>query len=75
MMQLILRFIIGSFTVSLFAALGDVMKPQSLAGLFGAPPSVAVATLGLTIISQGAIYAATEARSMIAGTAAFCLEA
>jgi uncharacterized membrane protein (GlpM family) len=75
MMQLVLRFIIGGFIVSLFAALGDVLKPKSFAGLFGAAPSVALATLGLTIASEGAIYAATEARSMIAGAVGFCLYA
>jgi hypothetical protein len=75
MTQLIFRFIIGGFIVSLFAALGDVLKPKSFAGLFGAAPSVALATLGLTISSEGAIYAATEARSMIAGAVGFCLYA
>jgi hypothetical protein len=47
------------------------MKPQSFAGLFGAAPSVALATLGLTIISNGRLYAATEARSMTLGAVAF----
>src|SRR5277367_3795197 len=75
MTQLIFRFIIGGFIVSLFAALGDVLKPNSFAGLFGAAPSVALATLSLTISSQGAAYAATEARSMIAGAVGFCLYA
>jgi Trk-type K+ transport system membrane component len=75
MTQLILRFIFGGFIVSLFAALGDGLKPKSFAGLFGAAPSVALATLGLTIMSEGSLYAATEARSMIAGAVGFCLYA
>ncbi|MGA9307810.1 MAG: DUF3147 family protein [Candidatus Sulfotelmatobacter sp.] len=75
MTQLIFRFVFGGFIVSLFAALGDALKPKSFAGLFGAAPSVALATLGLTIVSEGAIYAATEARSMIAGAVGFCLYA
>ena len=57
--------------VSFFAALGDCLKPKSFAGLFGAAPSVALATLGLTIAQSGKQYAALEARSMIAGAAAF----
>jgi hypothetical protein len=61
--------------VSAFATLGDVLKPKSFAGLFGAAPSVALATLGLTILTEGKVYAATEARSMIAGALAFCLYA
>jgi hypothetical protein len=65
-MQIIFRFIVGGFIVSLFAALGGVFKPKSFAGLFGAAPSVALATLGLTILTNGKPYAAIEARSMIA---------
>jgi uncharacterized membrane protein (GlpM family) len=70
--QLILRFAIGGLIVSLFAALGDILKPKSFAGLFGAAPSVALATLGLTIAADGKLYAAIEARSMIVGAIAFC---
>jgi hypothetical protein len=33
--QLIFRFAVGGLIVSLFAALGDVLKPKSFAGLFG----------------------------------------
>jgi uncharacterized membrane protein (GlpM family) len=72
MMQLIFRFAVGGLIVSLFSALGDVLKPKSFAGLFGAAPSVALATLGLTIATDGKLYAATEARSMIVGAFAFC---
>ena len=67
----VLRFLVGGLVVSVFAALGDVLKPKSFAGLFGAAPSIALATLGLTVISDGRSYAAQEARSMIAGAAAF----
>ena len=66
MAQLVIRFLMGGIIVSLFAALGDVLKPKSFAGLFGAAPSVALATLTLTIFADGRVYAATEARSMIA---------
>ena len=75
MKDLIIRFAIGGLVVSLFAMTGDVLKPKSFAGLFAAAPSVAVATLGLTILANGKVHAATEARSMIAGALAFCLYA
>ena len=75
MKDILIRFLIGGFVVSGFAALGDMFKPKSFAGLFGAAPSVALATLGLTIASQGKQYAATEARTMIAGAIAFCMYA
>jgi hypothetical protein len=73
--DLILRFLIGGAMVSLFALLGDIFRPKSFAGLFGAAPSVALATLSLTIAKHGRLYAATEARSMTAGAIAFFLYA
>jgi hypothetical protein len=75
MIQLTFRFIVGGLIVSLFAAISDALKPKSFAGLFGAAPSVALATLGLTILTVGKAYAAIEARSMIAGALSFCLYA
>lgn len=75
MLQLAFRFVAGGLIVSLFAALGEVLKPKSFAGLFGSAPSVALATLGLTILSNGKTYAAIEARSMVAGAISFGLYA
>jgi hypothetical protein len=75
MRDLIVRFFVGGLLVSLFATLGDVLKPKSFAGLFGAAPSVALATLTLAILDKGNVYAATEARSMIAGAGAFAMYA
>jgi hypothetical protein len=72
---LIIRFLIGGLVVSLFAALGDVFGPKSFAGLFGAAPSVALATIALTIRQEGKTYAAIEARSMILGACAFLVYA
>jgi len=71
MSQILIRFLIGGAVVSAFAIVGDLLKPKSFAGLFGAAPSVALATLGLTVASEGASYAATEAHSMMAGAVAF----
>ncbi len=51
------------------------MKPESFAGLFGAAPSIALATLTLTVASRGASYATVEARSMMAGAIAFSVYA
>jgi hypothetical protein len=75
MSQILIRFIIGGMIVSAFAIIGDVLKPKSFAGLFGAAPSVAMATLALTVVSDGASYAAIEARSMMAGAIAFFIYA
>lgn len=65
-----LRFLIGGLVVSLFALIGDVLRPKSFAGMFGAAPSVAVATLGLAFSKHGGDYVAIEGRSMILGSIA-----
>jgi hypothetical protein len=75
MQEIVFRFVIGGVVVSIFAILGDVFRPKSFAGLFGAAPSVALATLGLTIAHDGKAYAAVEARSMMLGAAAFLVYA
>jgi Protein of unknown function (DUF3147) len=43
MTQFLIRFVIGGLVVSVFAICGDVLRPKSFAGLFGAAPSVALA--------------------------------
>jgi ABC-type multidrug transport system permease subunit len=75
MAEFFVRFLIGGLFVSFFALLGDLFEPKSFAGLFGAAPSIALATLSLTVAKQGPIYAAIEARSMIAGALAFFIYA
>ena len=68
---MVLRFLIGGAVVSVFAILGDVVKPESLGGVFAAAPSIALGTLVLTMKKHGSMYVATEARSMVAGAIAF----
>ena len=75
MIQILIRFLIGGAVVSAFALLGDLLKPKSFAGLFGAAPSVALATLALTVMKDGRAYAGQEARSMVAGAVAFLIYA
>lgn len=74
-MEIVLRIIIGGVVVSLFAVVGDVLKPKSFAGLFGAAPSIALATVALAAKEHGHAYASIEARSMILGAVAFLLYA
>lgn len=71
MEDLVIRFLVGGLVVSVFSLFADVLRPKSFAGLLGAAPSVALATLGLTIRQNGTQYAAIEARSMILGAIAF----
>jgi hypothetical protein len=73
--EILIRFAVGGVIVSLFAVLGDLVKPKSFAGIFGAAPSIALATIFLTVMKQGRAYMSVEARSMILGAVAFLLYA
>jgi hypothetical protein len=70
MTEYVLRFIAGGVIVSTFATLGDMLRPKSFAGLLGAAPSVALATLGIAVVQHGARYAAAESWTMIYGAVA-----
>lgn len=56
MLEYGLRFLAGGIAVSAFATLGDALRPKSFAGLFGAAPSIALATLFLTLSQKGAPF-------------------
>lgn len=71
MPEILLRMVVGGAIVSIFAMAGDVLKPKSFAGLFSAAPSVALATVALTVREHGTEYASIEGRSMILGAIAF----
>ncbi|HET9100030.1 MAG TPA: DUF3147 family protein [Acidobacteriaceae bacterium] len=75
MTDILLRFLIGGAMVALFSFIGCMFSPKSFAGLFGAAPSVALATLLLTVSHSGKQYAAIETRSMVGGGIAFLLYA
>jgi hypothetical protein len=72
-MDYVIRFLAGGIVVSLFAVAGDVLRPKSFAGLFGAAPSVALATLTLAFWKHGGAYVSTEGRSMILGAVALAV--
>lgn len=74
-MEWLLRFVIGGTAVLLFSIIGDITRPKSFAGIFGAAPSVALATLLLAVRYHGVSYAATQARSMLIGAAALAVYA
>lgn len=72
-MEFILRFLIGGLVVSAFSIIGDIFRPRTFSGLFGAAPTVALATLGLTFAMDGAGKVTTEVRSMLLGAVAFLI--
>jgi hypothetical protein len=71
-LEIVIRFIVGGVVVSAFAVIGDVLRPKSFAGIFGAAPSVALATLGLTFLTKPLSDVSLEGRSMLIGAAALC---
>jgi hypothetical protein len=73
MTEYVIRFLVGGAVVSAFAMLGDLLRPKSFAGLFGAAPSVALATLGIAVYQHGGGYAAVQSRSMMAGAVALAI--
>ncbi|MFY9948943.1 MAG: DUF3147 family protein [Candidatus Sulfotelmatobacter sp.] len=75
MKDILFRIIVGGSVVCIFALIGELLKPKSFAGLFGAAPSVSLATLTLTVMKEGKAYASIEARSMILGSIAFIIYA
>lgn len=70
MTEYLVRFIAGGVIVSAFAILGDMLKPKSFAGLLGAAPSVALATLSIAVVQHGPQYVAAESWTMIYGAIA-----
>lgn len=73
MTEYVVRFLVGGLVVSAFAMLGDILRPKSFAGLFGAAPSVALATLGIAVYRHGAGYAAQQTWAMTAGALALAV--
>lgn len=72
MTEYLVRFFAGGLVVSTFAIFGDVLRPKSFAGLFGAAPSVALATLGIAVVQHSTDYAAVQSCSMMWGAIALC---
>ena len=73
MIEYLVRFLVGGVMVSAFSMLGDILRPKSFAGLFGAAPSVALATLGIAVYEHGVNYAARQSWAMTAGAIALAV--
>lgn len=61
----------GGTMVAFFAVVGHVLRPKWFAGLFGAAPSVAIASLAVTVIDKGTHNAAVAGYGMLFGAAGF----
>lgn len=65
-----IRFLAGGALVWAFSLIGDVVRPKSFAGLFGAAPSVALVSLVLAIVTHDEHYVTTLTFSMVFGALA-----
>lgn len=75
---LALRGLAGGLLVVVFALVAEVVDPKAFAGLFAAAPSVAIASLAITVISDGASEARQSSIGMVVGgigMAACCVAA
>jgi hypothetical protein len=68
--DLAVRFVLGGLIVSVFSLTGELWRPRTFSGIFGAAPSVALASLALTFSKQGAAVVAVLGRSMAIGAVA-----
>jgi hypothetical protein len=64
---LVLRGLAGGTLVVVFALVGEIISPKAFAGLFSAAPSVALASLAITIIFQTQSRAHQNSVGMVVG--------
>src|ERR1700716_2878900 len=72
----LLRALIGGVAVVAFSLLGTAAHPKRFAGLFAGAPSVAIASLAVTVVLKGPAAAVPYAQGMLIGSAgmlAYCL--
>jgi hypothetical protein len=70
------KAVAGGLAVVAFSVLGHAGHPKRFAGLFAAAPSVALASLALTVAVKGPVATVPYAQGMLIGSAgmlAYCL--
>ena len=73
---LAIKAVAGGIGVVAFALVAEVVEPKKLAGLFAAAPSVALASMVVTVLDTGPQRTVPAALGMAAGSVgmlAFCL--
>jgi hypothetical protein len=64
---LALRGLAGGILVVLFALLGETTSPKAFSGLFSSAPSVALASLAITVVVEGTGKARQDTVGMVLG--------
>jgi hypothetical protein len=67
---LAVRGLAGGTFVVLFAVAGELLRPKSFGGIFAAAPSVALASLIVTVLAKGETAVWASALGMVAGAVA-----
>ena len=67
---LALRGLAGGALVVAFALIGEVVSPKAFSGLFSAAPSVAVASLAITIVAENPVKARQASTGTVVGAVA-----
>jgi Protein of unknown function (DUF3147) len=62
-----LRGLAGGVLVVVFALVAEVVTPKAFSGLFAAAPSIAIASLAITVIAEGAATAQQASVGMTVG--------
>ena len=71
-----LKALVGGFAIVAFSLIGQAGHPKRFAGLFSTAPSVALASLAITVTAKGAVAAVPYAQGMLIGSAGmlgYCL--
>lgn len=68
---ILLKGVVGGSLVVVLALLGEVIRPRSLAGLTSSAPTIATASLLVTLLTSGALMALNLSLGMIAGAVGF----
>lgn len=70
-MTTLVQAVAGGALVVAFALLGEMLRPNRLAGIFSAAPSIAIAGLVVTVVAKGDVQASRAALGMMLGAAGF----
>lgn len=70
---LALRGLAGGALVVAFALIGEVVTPKAFSGLFSAAPSVALASLAITIVAETPVKARQASTGMVVGGVAMAV--
>jgi uncharacterized membrane protein (GlpM family) len=71
-----LKALVGGLAVVAFSLIGQAGHPKRFAGIFAAAPSVALASLALTVLAKGPEATVPYAQGMLIGSAgmfAYCV--